>query len=375
MSAQTTELDLSSIPSSMINTTSNTIQTTSKDNYSLRKVKPDPRRVPEAVGDDTSSSLSDIEDRAANELLENNQDKSARPSDNDDTEAETERLEESPHKTRQHKNIILGLARVDDTSDQVLTESSNHPKQNGVLQAKRPTDKPGSRDIRFEDDPNDPTSDISSLGDTATEISQPASPTVKAGKKRKRSSRDLIDSEQDVTTESIKKVVAQLANHTTHPTERPGKDEPDTLISNDHVSNEKNVSNPSGAVSISQHPWVSTSPQLGKRRSRDDAASSVEAIESGRVNGGDAGLKNGSEDTKYAMDAISSNGEDLEVGDEAEAEIAARNEEESKLSYHSLIIPIIIVHILIISTLDMKKKTAMDALGAIEKCFATLRDK
>lgn len=55
--------------------------------------------------DDRSSSLSEIEDRGVTERI--GIAPSANVSDGGDTEAETERLEESPQKTRSQQNVVL----------------------------------------------------------------------------------------------------------------------------------------------------------------------------------------------------------------------------------------------------------------------------
>ena len=58
--------------------------------------------------DDRSSSLSEIEERGVTERL--NPTQLANGSDGGDTEAETERLEDSPQKTRTQQNVVLTAA-------------------------------------------------------------------------------------------------------------------------------------------------------------------------------------------------------------------------------------------------------------------------
>ena len=57
--------------------------------------------------DDRSSSLSEIDDGTAAEGLENGTARPILDADGSDTEAETERLEESPQKLRAYKNVLL----------------------------------------------------------------------------------------------------------------------------------------------------------------------------------------------------------------------------------------------------------------------------
>lgn len=60
-----------------------------------------------AEGDDRSSSLSEIGDRVGNEIATPAKLALADGSEANDTEAETERLEASPQRTRKRKNVIM----------------------------------------------------------------------------------------------------------------------------------------------------------------------------------------------------------------------------------------------------------------------------
>lgn len=57
-----------------------------------------------------SSSLSDIGDRADEDIARSGRDLLAIDSDPDDTEAETERLEDSPHKAKRKQDLVLTAA-------------------------------------------------------------------------------------------------------------------------------------------------------------------------------------------------------------------------------------------------------------------------
>ena len=63
--------------------------------------------------DDRSSSLSDIEDRVMADVVENHLEEHSGMSEDDDTEAETERLEASPQKDRKQKTINLKPMQAD----------------------------------------------------------------------------------------------------------------------------------------------------------------------------------------------------------------------------------------------------------------------
>lgn len=58
-------------------------------------------------GDDRSSSLSEIGDRAGNDDVVSTRLGVAGGSEANDTEAETERLEDSPQKTLKHNNVVM----------------------------------------------------------------------------------------------------------------------------------------------------------------------------------------------------------------------------------------------------------------------------
>lgn len=67
--------------------------------------------------DDRSSSLSEIEDGTVAEVLENGKAEPTVDADGNDTEAETERLEDSPQKLRSCKNVVLTTSNNTDHID------------------------------------------------------------------------------------------------------------------------------------------------------------------------------------------------------------------------------------------------------------------
>ena len=86
-----------------------------------------------AIGetDDRSSSLSEIEERGLIERLDIAP--SINDSDGGDTEAETERLEDSPHKVRSQQNVVLtatvGLHSNGETQSNGAVETQNVQNQ------------------------------------------------------------------------------------------------------------------------------------------------------------------------------------------------------------------------------------------------------
>ena len=145
--------------------------------------------------DDRSSSLSDIEDR---HVIENNTEeatnKSPAPSD-DDTEAETERLEATPHKLGKQK-VLVNNAEVnsqDPTAEKEPSPTSSMPEKAGAIEAE------------YASDGLDPSSEMSSLEDLGEEGSGSKSPTSTSSRKRKRG--------EDDTAPLLKKAAMELEAH------------------------------------------------------------------------------------------------------------------------------------------------------------------
>lgn len=161
--------------------------------------------------DDRSSSLSDLEDRPGTEGTGTLNNKSSPVSEEEDTEAETERLETSPQKARKQRNVVLSATReLSNGSSMVHVASLDAHSTEG-----RGNDNHRKANSDSVSDAMDPTSDISSLGDSA-EGSAPDSPTSTSSKKRKR--------EEDSTAQSLKKVAIQLANKVADRVEKAEQD-------------------------------------------------------------------------------------------------------------------------------------------------------
>lgn len=158
---------------------------------SLKLERSDDVRSPE---DDGSSSLSDLEDRTAAD----HQNKSSQLSDNGeegDTEAETERLEETPRKARKRK--MVHLSSSNESTEAVAPGSSKSKKHDQSGPAK------------LDGRQNGKDRSIEASGKLATQ-SGPQLKTM-AGKKRKRASSKL--EVPDLTAESLQRVSDHLANH------------------------------------------------------------------------------------------------------------------------------------------------------------------
>ena len=160
---------------------------------------PGPSNAPLSEPDDRSSGLSDIDDRPATEGTDGALERSSQLSEDEDTEAETERLEESPDKLRKHKQVLLSATGL--ASDRLSTPTKK-------LDELAPGDDlvPGI-DIEVREDLNSdqlyPTSPMSSLEESADERSREETPTSSSSRKRKRG-------EDDVADKSLKQAALQL---------------------------------------------------------------------------------------------------------------------------------------------------------------------
>ena len=156
-------------------------------------------RIEHPEQDDRSSSLSDIEDRHGTDVTDKVNDKSLAASEND-TEAETERLEATPHKLQKHRQVVLGPA--DEQSQETAGRS---PSRLAQSQKSSPMDKPHAAEAGYASDALDPTSEMSSLDESAEGGSGIKSPASTSSRKRKR--------DADSTVHSLKQAAFELASH------------------------------------------------------------------------------------------------------------------------------------------------------------------
>lgn len=134
--------------------------------------------------DNQSSSLSDIDDNHESDAeVESEEELSTQLSEGDageeDTEAETERLGESPDKSRVQKKVLLKANNEFVNTNVTPNKRSSSPVLNGINQ----------EGVIMEDVKSDilnATSPISSPADSADNTSPPISPAGSISKKRKR---------------------------------------------------------------------------------------------------------------------------------------------------------------------------------------------
>ena len=271
-------------------------RTSDMENTSKTEISTD-RPIAGADADDRSSSLSEIEGRLGHESSEDNtNNRSRQPSEAEDTDAETERLEDSPQKPRKHQNVVLSFGKKNSlrASETVNARSATDMLLQPKTSIDPNADTNDSNEIQF-----DQTSEITSLGDT-TENSRTASPATKTRKKRKRYIQDETGSDQDGTTKSLRRAAASLATHVNQSAEQSEVPKPASTGTDSHLNNGYNKDN------------------LGN----------VDGDESNR------GIRNTFVHDEDVVDTALSNGDDVDLeGDTNEADLAARNEEERK-SFH-----------------------------------------
>ena len=293
-------------------------------------------KLPINDGDDRSSSLSDIEDRTANNELGHTSHTIRGGSDTNDTEAETERLEDSPQKVRRHTNVVLSSSngvyhKAENAVEEDMLSVNGSP---GRSKVPRP---PDGRDVAPEMDQIDTrleqTSEISSLEDSSEDLEKSAPSFIAPSRKRKRKSPRSNSFTEDEKTEvaSMKKTQPPLNGGFLPPTmaDKEAKVER-FLVDNDlnSGSDKRKYAELGVETTSSQNPSPSKSKsKKGKRKTKktrdDDLEHSNVAVS----------YADSQAEHFDNMEQVDSNGEDVEmedIGEGPEADLAARTEEGRK---------------------------------------------
>ncbi|KAL8944986.1 MAG: hypothetical protein Q9211_000419 [Gyalolechia sp. 1 TL-2023] len=272
-----------------------------------------------------SSSLSNIEDRANDDPARSELNTPAIDSDQNDTEAETERLEDSPQKLRRTQNLVFtaansvhGLHRVTLTHEPIETETGDKLR---------------------------PVSDAASPGTSSAGDDQTV-PTVNSPRKRKRSDIEYQEFKDQRRLRESRFGSSISANNLI--STRMAQPEIQRGKSKDmHEPSDREEQESEEDIQGAQTTVMSKGKRikLRDRKPNDDDARMHSS--SGNVNGFSESMANAG--------APDSNGDDAEMddaGEHAGFESPAKDEESI-----------------------VKKKSAMDSLSAIEKCFGSLREK
>lgn len=275
--------------------------------------------------DDGSSSLSEPEERPIAEDIETGNRRSS-DSEEGDTEAETERLEESPQKRRKQKHVILSSSKaiagkIAATAVAVggagrISKSALH-----VDPSLEEISVPVSGDL---DDAMNQISDISSFADSADDASRVLSPTTISRPKRKRSS-TTPELDQDPSTKPAKKMAI---HHVNSIIDQQGTNGEEPALEGVNVVHDL-VLKDSQAAERFLHP-ATYSMRRGRRSNKTEFAE--KKLEDVFPN---ASLAVGSADPpeSEAVDAAESIEEEADMDDarqSAEADVAARSDEEGR---------------------------------------------
>ncbi|KAI4148614.1 MAG: hypothetical protein LQ341_001528 [Variospora aurantia] len=259
------------------------------------------------LGHNRSSSLSDIGDRGS----EHNQ--PTMDSDPNDTEAETERLEDTPQKSRRNQNLVLTAA------------NSMHRVSRCASPLHKSIEHQGSECMRHD-----------SSGTSPRAASDEGHSTIFASRsprKRKRF-QDADDGAKD------QPIFQRLTSDSSVPT------------------------NPFTSQTLMKyHGAVGPDIQDNSREASVDERREAEGMRDANVpvssKGRQVSRVNGAQDPRGDDEAADSNGDSAEVDDPGQAAAYERTTKEEEVG----------------GFYRIKKKSAMDSLSAIEKCFASLRDK
>ncbi|KAA6409729.1 MAG: transcriptional regulatory DEP1 [Lasallia pustulata] len=314
--------------------------------------------------DNRSSSLSDLGDGGANDELDDEHQGPINDSDGNDTEAETERLEDSPQKFREHTGVVLSLSACADeigSSPPATLEPINENEVIDQLYSTRDNIGviPKVLEPQMLNGDGDQVSDISSLEGSTGELSKVASPPAIAGKKRKRPSPPTFDGSEHRVTSPIlasqkrlseDNLAAQPTNHTEEaPKASPTNDDDcNTMVGNRLLSD---VGEDEGVT----QQLVASKAQRSKRGKRKGKKVKEDEIGKSQLSKGPLDIPEDGVEELNGTDVVYNHDEAMELDDgheDAEAEAAAKNEDEF-----------------------VRKKAAMDLLGDIERQFATFKDK
>lgn len=339
--------------------------------------------------EDGSSSLSDIEDRDADQEgmepatsdIENASE--GNESDDNDTEAETERLENSPHSARKQKDVVMTSYNETKTY-----ERSPSKLQNQLLAAREEED-----DRNSGDDDSGNESAKSGSGDELNTSTAPTSlDSSVEGKKAYTSIPDAYSKKRKRHT-IMDGGVADNSDHSEPAKKRVGsimdggntylEEDEDVLVEEDDVENSNHVSGEDGAgdqddnedlqqivgnkgaLEMLAEASSKKADKRNTRKSQEITQNGSEAKAQGlspavtKVNGNQILPDKGTEE------------ETVEVEEFDEADVALKNEEEGKSTFMNSNLA---ATALIIDTVE-RKRTAIDQLSAIEKHLKTFRSR
>jgi len=268
-------------------------------------------RGTDAMEEKPSSDLEDLEDEEEEEEPDEGEREDAEghvEDEDEDTEAETERIDESPQKLPSQRSIHHGAGEDLSRHGEVLDEDS----------------------------------EISSIASVGESEEHSASQESTPDRKRKREDDASDEDDEDEMRHSMKRVARELEDHV--------RSDEEMLTTADHIE----IADEAGDVVNAEDEDESEGDQFAKENEDESKAET-------------RGPSKPDADAESVTEEAGVEHED-EVGSVAQAETAARNEEECKINRIS-------VDILLSLDAVNKKKAALDLLSGIEKDFALFRDR
>lgn len=305
------------------------------------------------MDDSRSSSLSEISDVSEHEPSDYEPIKPERPPMENDSEAETERLEESPNNIRLKRDIVVSASGVG-PSPSKLAQSTTY---DDVEEEEEDEEEEGPA---VDDSPSKPRSKSNGIPEVAEETPAAEESTVSdsAGKKRKR-----LGSVDDTGTdlgedEPLKKRRGSVKSELSEPPAdaSPLSPEPaeESLQANQDLTPAEEIPEPD----LPAVPVKTKKGKKGKRKTRRTRDVDEETEVGG--NEGEGADENAAEDEDTA-----GRGDELD-----DAETTAKHEEECEFERNSATLRTSNIFLLAV-----KKMSAFDSLAELENEFASLRDK
>ncbi|RAL07439.1 uncharacterized protein BO97DRAFT_251557 [Aspergillus homomorphus CBS 101889] len=281
------------------------------------------------MGDDRSSSLSEIDDVSENIPSDYESPKPERVAPENDSEAETERIEDSPN-FRSKTNIVVSAAGYE-------------PSPSKLAQSTTYEDVGDEEEHAADDSPSKPRARITRITEVVEETSGPEGSTISlegAGKKRKRlESGDELGTELDEDDLPSQKRRGSVKSDLSDPPPDDIVLSPEPMEDPSKPLEEDTPADETPELMSHAVPTKGKRAKKGKRKGRK-ARDADDDLENG------AGEMGAEADDNLGDDDTAERGEDVDDG-----EAAAKMEEESK------------------------RIAAMDSLAVLEREFATLRDK
>ncbi|KAI9647352.1 hypothetical protein NHQ30_003737 [Ciborinia camelliae] len=337
---------------------------------------PDEASVDDELSDveleeDRSSSLSEIEDKDAMQEHEDDAEASddlSNPSEDDDSEAETERLEQSPHKLRVQKNVILNSHNGTDSYERSPSKLNNQVMADEAEDEEDDADPLSDEDVSIPNDSpksflhddaeldHNPATAASSLEHSSGEGNRALSTPEIDSKKRKRSimGSSGLDEFDEPLPKRTGSIIHQGDDYAIDDESPAEEDALNPIIGN--ISGEEGDGPLEEALvnvtetippddEISETADIMASPKKRGRKKKKGVENGMN-IEDESDSAQNCTLTNGEDDARNGDEDHAEN-----EGDD-EADLVLKTEEE----------------------LD-KKMNAFDQLGGIEKNFSVFRDR